>query len=91
MKREEIIRILGETTLCSALGNAAFAAIEDVKKQIPEEVVTDTEDDREFEDYICPNCKNILQQRMKGATRITVYKYKYCPNCGKALKWETVR
>lgn len=31
MKREEIIRILGETTLCTPLGQAAFAAIESLK------------------------------------------------------------
>ncbi len=32
MKKDEIIRILGDTTLCTPLGQAAFAAIEDLKK-----------------------------------------------------------
>lgn len=60
---------------------------EAVEKQRAKKIIYETEDDREYEDYICPNCKNCLQQRRKGATRITIYKFKHCPDCGQAIDW----
>lgn len=62
-------------------------AVEALEKQIPKKIILNSEEDREYEDYICPNCKNILQQRIKGSTRMTIYNYKVCHNCGQALDW----
>ena len=58
-----------------------------LEKQIPKKVIEQTENDREFIDYVCPNCKTTLQQKNKQAKRITVYKYKHCIDCGQALDW----
>ena len=58
-----------------------------LEKQIPKHIEEQTEDDREFIDYVCPNCKTTLQQKMKGATRTTIYKYKHCIFCGQSLDW----
>lgn len=62
-------------------------AIEALEKQIPKHIEEQTEEDREFIDYVCPNCKTTLQQKMKGATRTTIYKYKHCIFCGQSLDW----
>lgn len=69
---------------------AARDAIDAVQKQIPKKIIFNSEKDREYEDYICPNCKDILQQKRKGATRITIYKYKFCHNCGQMLDWSEI-
>ena len=65
----------------------AELAINALEKQIPKHIEEQTEDDRKFIDYVCPNCKTTLQQKMKGATRTTIYKYKHCIFCGQALDW----
>lgn len=62
-------------------------AIKALDKQRPKHIEEQTEDDRQFIDYVCPNCKTTLQQKMKGATRTTIYKYKYCHYCGQCLDW----
>lgn len=62
-------------------------AMQALEKQIPQKVIEQTEDDREFIDYVCPNCKTTLQQKNKQAKRITIYKYKHCIECGQALVW----
>lgn len=67
---------------------AYVEALAAIHKQIPQKIIFNSEDDREYEDYICPNCKDILQQRRKGATAITIYRFKYCHNCGQALDWD---
>lgn len=58
-----------------------------IEKQIPQKVIEQTEDDREFIDYVCPCCKTTLQQKMKCAKRITIHKAKCCNECGQALDW----
>ena len=58
--------------------------------KVSQKVICETEDDREFEDYICPNCKVILQQRRKGATAVTIFKFKHCHECGQLLNWDGV-
>ena len=58
------------------------------ERQNQKNIILNSEADREYEDYICPSCKDILQQRKKGATAISIYHFKHCPNCGQALKWE---
>lgn len=62
-------------------------AVEALEKQIPKKIIFNSENDREYEDFICPNCNDILQQRRKGATRITIYKLIFCHNCGQMLDW----
>lgn len=57
------------------------------EKMKPKKIILNSEPDREYEDYICPSCKDILQQRRKGATAILIYHFKHCPNCGQALDW----
>lgn len=63
------------------------AVADALRKQIPKHIEEQTEDDREFIDYVCPNCKTTLQQKMKCATRTTIYKYKHCIECGQSLDW----
>lgn len=58
-----------------------------LEKHLPKHIEKHTEDDREFIDYVCPNCKTTLQQKMKSATRTTIFKYKHCIECGQALDW----
>lgn len=58
-----------------------------LQKQVPISIIEETEDDREFIDYVCPNCKTALQQKHKQARQTTIYKYKHCIECGQALKW----
>lgn len=66
------------------IARLTIAALE---KQIPKKIIFNSEKDREYEDYICPNCKDILQQRRMGAKRIIIYKFKFCHNCGQRLDW----
>ena len=71
---------------------ALETAIEALNKQIAKKIIEQTEEDREFIDYICPNCKTTLQQKMKSCFaqrfhKTTVYKYRYCLHCGQALWW----
>lgn len=58
-----------------------------IEKKIPKKVEIQTEDDREFIDYVCPCCQTTLQQKMKCATRTTIHKAKCCDECGQALDW----
>ena len=62
-------------------------AKQELEKGTSKQIEEQTEDDREFIDYVCPNCKTTLQQKMKGATRTTIFKYKYCHWCGQKLDW----
>ena len=68
--------------------NEAFeVAIKALEKEIPKHIEEQTEDDREFIDYVCPNCKTTLQQKRKGAKLTTIYKYKHCIFCGQVIDW----
>ena len=62
-------------------------AKQELEKGTSKHIEEQTEDDREFIDYVCPNCKTTLQQKMKGATRTMIFKYKYCHWCGQKLDW----
>lgn len=55
-----------------------------------EPVLIETEEDREYIDYCCPNCHVTLQQKKKGAKRITIFRYKHCYMCGQKLNWDAV-
>ena len=59
-----------------------------LEKQVQKHIEEQTEEYRQFIDYVCPNCKTTLQQKMKGATQTTIFKYKYCHWCGQCLKWD---
>lgn len=41
----------------------------------------------QFEHYLCPNCKNVISQRPKGA-KTSLYKPECCDDCGQKLLWE---
>lgn len=58
-----------------------------LEKQRSKKVTHISENDREYEDWVCPACRTILQQRRKGASRVTIYKYKFCHWCGQKLDW----
>lgn len=50
-------------------------------------VLVDDELDREYIDYICPRCKNIISQRRRVQRMETVYQCKYHDNCGQRVDW----
>jgi len=72
MNKQEAIRILGETKLCSPLGQACFVGIEALEKQMPKKI------DRVGNK--CPVCKCYLASKPIGDN--------YCFNCGQAISWE---
>lgn len=79
MKENEAIRILGDTTLCTPLGQAAFVAIESMKKLQQYRAIGTVEECREarerqrgkkpveYEDkyYVCPVCNNVLMYKWR--------------------------
>lgn len=63
-----------------------------LEKLMPKKVDVQTEDDREFIDFICPLCKTTLQQKIKPLYsqryfKNTIYKYRFCLHCGQNLDW----
>lgn len=53
----------------------------------PLPVLVNDEPDREYIDYICPRCKDIISQRRRGQRMETVYQCKYHDNCGQRMDW----
>lgn len=53
----------------------------------PLSVLVNDEPDREYIDYICPRCKDIISQRRRGQRMETVYKCKFHDNCGQRVDW----
>ena len=53
----------------------------------PMPVLVNDESDREYIDYICPRCKDIISQRRRGQRMETVYQCKYHDNCGQCVDW----
>ncbi|MDU6201772.1 MAG: hypothetical protein E6626_09585 [Flavonifractor plautii] len=45
------------------------------------------EPDREYIDYICPGCKEIISQQRRGQRMNTVYQCKYHDRCGQRVDW----
>lgn len=81
-------RVLNEDYVIYCADEETFEKVKAaVGKQTPKKVDVQTEDDREFIDYVCPCCKTTLQQKMKGAKRVTIHKSKHCDECGQALDW----
>ncbi len=79
-------RLTSECFSEEGLTAAYVEALAALEKQNPGKITLNSEEDRTYEDFICPNCKDILQQRLKGSKGI-VFHYAYCPTCGKALDW----
>ena len=50
-------------------------------------VLINDEPDREYIDYICPKCKDIISQRRRGQRMETVYQCKFHDNCGQRVDW----
>ena len=53
----------------------------------PLTVLINDDPDREYIDYICPRCKDIISQRRRGQRMETVYQCKYHDNCGQRVDW----
>ena len=54
-------------------------------------VLINDEPDREYIDYICPKCKDIISQRRRGQRMETVYQCKFHDNCGQRVDWSDPR
>ena len=52
-------------------------------------VLVNDEPDREYIDYICPRCKEIISQRRHGQRMETVYQCRYHDNCGQRVDWSS--
>lgn len=63
----------------------APAVIQSSNEPLP--VLVNDEPDREYIDYICPRCKDIISQRRRGQRMETVYQCKYHDNCGQRVDW----
>ena len=50
-------------------------------------VLVNDEPGREYIDYICPKCRNIISQQRRGQRMETVYQCKYHDNCGQRVDW----
>lgn len=53
----------------------------------PLPVLVNDEPGREYIDYICPRCMEIISQRRRGQRIETVYQCKYHDNCGQRVDW----
>ena len=53
----------------------------------PLSVLVNDEPDREYIDYICPRCKDIISQRRRGQRMETIYQCKFHDNCGQRVDW----
>lgn len=59
----------------------------DVKKKI--RLVT--EPDRVYTDCVCPCCGLTLQQFVTASKKPSVFRYKFCFECGQPLEWDLDR
>lgn len=85
----EVIKALNEIQQYRSIGtpDECRAAVE---KQREKPVIHNVEDGREYEDFICPRCKTILQQRRKRQKMSTVYQCKRCNDCGQVVSWRNI-
>lgn len=92
MKEQEAIRILGDTTLCTPLGQAAFVAIEDIKKLQQYQALGTVEElweARERQRAKKPIAKNLARKIFMcqcGNTQINITD-NFCGACGQAIDW----
>ena len=73
---------------CMGGGNGVFFdlmkdALELLKAQEPVKAVADGEDS-----YMCNNCGTVIGWAEWEPGGIEEVKYKFCPECGRAVKWE---
>lgn len=83
MNKQDAIRILGETKLCSPLGQACFVGIEALEKQIPKKAILSNGNrygDIEDVKLLCPNCEEDLWD-------IKDCGFSGCPYCLQAIDW----
>ena len=67
----------------------ASAALTPPDEPLP--VLVNDEPGREYIDYICPRCRDIISQRRRGQRAETVYQCKYHDNCGQHVDWSNPR
>ena len=58
-------------------------------KNDPLNVIIQTEPDREYLDFICPGCHEIIDQYRKGSND-HMYMPKYHGKCGQTLEWSLI-
>lgn len=69
--------------MCVRIGQAITSAIVLLKEQEPVKAVADGEDS-----YRCNNCGTLIGWDEWEPGGIGEVKYKFCPECGMAVKWE---
>lgn len=96
MKNSEAIRILGDTTLCSPLGQAAFVGIEAIKKLQKYQEIGTVEECREAVEKQIPKKPRTHQDTNRADCPVcgaTVRGIKepfgdWCSKCGQKLDWK---
>ena len=68
--------------MCVRIGQAINNAIALLKEQEPVEAVADGEDS-----YVCSNCGTVIGWFELDPGGIEEVKYKFCPECGRMVKW----
>ena len=89
----------GDCPLCtdgaySTMGGMLFDTAEEAINALtppnePLPVLVNDEQGREYIDYICPRCKEIISQRRHGQRMETVYQCRYHDNCGQRVDWSS--
>ncbi len=102
MKKSEAIRILGDTTLCTPLGQAAFVGIAAIKEVQQYQAIGTVEECRKAREKQRAR-KPIGRKELKdfsgqiyslcgkcprcGAEELLFVHTAYCPKCGQAILW----
>lgn len=60
--------------------------IEALEKQIPKKPIIESAHYVDFDDFLCPFCKNKIISRLDGKWTVGTPQ-KYCGECGQALDW----
>ena len=91
--REKIIKeFIDRISTCSMIGDGFDVTInwklaDDIlallKEQEPVKAVADGEDS-----YMCNNCGTVIGWTELDMSGIEEVKYKFCPECGRPVKWE---
>ena len=85
MTIEEAIKILEQVRMCYLGGivEAINMAIDTLKAQEPVKPVVD------IDTWKCGNCGHTLEhQELLGDNVLLHEQYNFCPECGRAVKWE---
>lgn len=94
MTENEAIRILGDTTLFSPLGQAAFVGIEAIKKLQQYRAIGTVEECREAVEkqrakkpILSAPCKSINYYLCPNCGKILPINKPFCSECGSAVDW----